>query len=87
MCVCVCWVLTHTKENRFSTYFDVGYSRNGFSQEVSLQEVPPRGTLAHSPVAPRLARASARVMEKVGFVYERDFDYAGLTHRFYRLRC
>ena len=30
-------------------------------------------------------RASQRVMEKVGFQYERDFDFAGLEHRFYRL--
>ena len=29
--------------------------------------------------------ASQRVMEKLGFRYERDFDFAGLTHRFYRL--
>ena len=25
------------------------------------------------------------VMEKLGFRYERDFDFAGLLHRFYRL--
>jgi RimJ/RimL family protein N-acetyltransferase len=30
-------------------------------------------------------RASQRVMEKVGFRYERDFDFAGLLHRFYQL--
>ena len=30
-------------------------------------------------------RASQRVMEKLGFRYERDFDFAGLLHRFYRL--
>jgi [ribosomal protein S5]-alanine N-acetyltransferase len=29
--------------------------------------------------------ASQRVMEKLGFRYERDFDFAGLRHRFYRL--
>jgi [ribosomal protein S5]-alanine N-acetyltransferase len=29
--------------------------------------------------------ASQRVMEKLGFRYERDFDFAGLGHRFYRL--
>ena len=29
--------------------------------------------------------ASQRVMEKFGFRYERDFDFAGLRHRFYRL--
>jgi ribosomal-protein-alanine N-acetyltransferase len=28
---------------------------------------------------------SQRVMEKLGFRYERDFDFAGLPHRFYRL--
>jgi len=30
-------------------------------------------------------QASQRVMEKLGFRYERDFDFAGLEHRFYRL--
>ena len=30
-------------------------------------------------------RASQRVMEKLGFRYERDFDFAGLVHRYYRL--
>ena len=29
--------------------------------------------------------ASQRGMEKLGFRYERDFDFAGLPHRFYRL--
>jgi [ribosomal protein S5]-alanine N-acetyltransferase len=29
--------------------------------------------------------ASQRVMEKLGFLYERDFDFAGLRHRCYRL--
>jgi RimJ/RimL family protein N-acetyltransferase len=29
--------------------------------------------------------ASQRVMEKLGFRYERDFEFAGLWHRFYRL--
>jgi [ribosomal protein S5]-alanine N-acetyltransferase len=29
--------------------------------------------------------ASQRVMEKLGFRYERDFVFAGLEHRFYRL--
>ena len=29
--------------------------------------------------------ASQRVMEKLGFRYERDFAFAGLPHRFYRL--
>jgi ribosomal-protein-alanine N-acetyltransferase len=31
-------------------------------------------------------RASQRVMEKVGFSYERDIVHAGLPHVFYRLR-
>jgi [ribosomal protein S5]-alanine N-acetyltransferase len=30
-------------------------------------------------------RASQRVMEKLGFRYERDFEFAGLEHRFYRV--
>jgi ribosomal-protein-alanine N-acetyltransferase len=29
--------------------------------------------------------ASQRVMEKLGFQYERDFEFAGLQHHFYRL--
>ena len=29
--------------------------------------------------------ASQRVMEKLGFHYEREFEFAGLPHRFYRL--
>jgi RimJ/RimL family protein N-acetyltransferase len=29
--------------------------------------------------------ASQRVMEKLGFRYERDFEFAGRLHRFYRL--
>jgi ribosomal-protein-alanine N-acetyltransferase len=29
--------------------------------------------------------ASQRVMEKLGFRYERDCEFAGLLHRFYRL--
>jgi RimJ/RimL family protein N-acetyltransferase len=28
---------------------------------------------------------SQRVMEKLGFQYEREFEFAGLLHRFYRL--
>jgi len=31
--------------------------------------------------------ASQRVMEKLGFRYERDFEFAGLVHRLYRLRA
>jgi [ribosomal protein S5]-alanine N-acetyltransferase len=30
-------------------------------------------------------RASQRVMEKLGFQYDRDFEFAGLPHRYYRL--
>jgi RimJ/RimL family protein N-acetyltransferase len=29
-------------------------------------------------------RASQRVLEKVGFTYERDFEWADLPHRYYR---
>lgn len=32
-------------------------------------------------------RASQRVMEKAGFVFERDIEHAGLPHRLYRLRA
>jgi RimJ/RimL family protein N-acetyltransferase len=30
-------------------------------------------------------RASQQVLEKTGFVYQRDFEYAGSPHRYYRL--
>ena len=30
-------------------------------------------------------RASQQVLEKTGFVYRRDFEWAGLPHRYYRL--
>ena len=32
-------------------------------------------------------KASQRVMEKLGFRYERDFCFAGLPHRFYNLKA
>lgn len=31
-------------------------------------------------------KASACVMEKLGFIYEHDFVYANLVHKFYRLK-
>ena len=49
---------------------------------------------AEDPSAPRIASwtlpqnaASLRVMEKLGFVYERDAVWAGLTHVVYRLKA
>jgi [ribosomal protein S5]-alanine N-acetyltransferase len=33
-----------------------------------------------------ISLASQRVMEKLGFGYERDFEFAGLGHRLYRVR-
>lgn len=32
-----------------------------------------------------ISLASQGVMEKLGFRYERDFEFAGLVHRLYRL--
>ncbi len=49
----------------------VGFERLGFS-EIACWTLP-------------INRASQRVMEKVGFRYERDILFAGLPHRFYRL--
>jgi hypothetical protein len=49
----------------------VGFGRLGFSEIGSW-------TLPANP-------ASQRVMEKPGFRYERDFEFAGLLHRSYRL--
>jgi RimJ/RimL family protein N-acetyltransferase len=49
----------------------VGFDRLGFD-EVDSWTLP-------------INRASQRVMEKLGFRYERDFTFAGLPHRFYRL--
>ena len=50
---------------------DVGFGQLGFS-EIGSWTLP-------------VNLASQRVMEKLGFQYERDFTFAGLVHRFYRL--
>jgi ribosomal-protein-alanine N-acetyltransferase len=50
---------------------EVGFGRLGF-QEICSWTLPTN-------------LVSQRVMEKLGFQYERDFEFAGLTHRFYRL--
>jgi RimJ/RimL family protein N-acetyltransferase len=50
---------------------DVGFDSLGFP-EIASWTLP--GNLA-----------SQRVLEKLGFRYERDFEFAGLPHRFYRL--
>jgi ribosomal-protein-alanine N-acetyltransferase len=50
---------------------EVGFRRFGFSEIVSW-------TLPAN-------LASQRVLEKFGFRYERDFEFAGLRHRFYRV--
>jgi RimJ/RimL family protein N-acetyltransferase len=49
----------------------VGFRRFGFA-EISSRTLP-------------INLASQRVMEKLGFQYERDFKFAGLRHRLYRL--
>ena len=48
----------------------VGFGRLGFA-EVASWTLP-------------LNLASQQVMEKPGFLYERDFEFAGLWHRLYR---
>jgi [ribosomal protein S5]-alanine N-acetyltransferase len=50
---------------------EIGFGRPGFPEICSW-------TLPTNLV-------SQRVMEKLGFRYERDFEFAGLVHRFYRL--
>jgi RimJ/RimL family protein N-acetyltransferase len=50
---------------------DVGFGHLGFP-EIDSWTLP-------------VNLASRRVMEKLGFRYERDFEFAGLPHRFYRL--
>jgi [ribosomal protein S5]-alanine N-acetyltransferase len=50
---------------------DVGYGCLGFS-EIGSWTLPTNV-------------ASQRVMETLGLRYERDFEFAGLLHRFYRL--
>ena len=50
---------------------DVGFGHLGFP-EIGSWTLP-------------INLASQRVMEKLGFRYDRDFEFAGLLHRFYRL--
>jgi RimJ/RimL family protein N-acetyltransferase len=50
---------------------DVGFGHLGFP-EIGSWTLP-------------VNLASQRVMEKLGFRYDRDFEFAGLLHRFYRL--
>ncbi|MGO9115378.1 MAG: GNAT family N-acetyltransferase [Thermoguttaceae bacterium] len=50
---------------------DVGFAHLGFP-EIGSWTLP-------------VNLASQRVMEKLGFRYERDFEFVGLPHRFYRL--
>ncbi len=50
---------------------DVGFEQLGFP-EIGSWTLPAN-------------LASQRVVEKLGFHYERDFEFAGLLHRFYRL--
>lgn len=50
---------------------DVGFGQLGFP-EIASWTLP-------------VNLASQRVMDKLGFKYERDFTFAGLEHRFYRL--
>jgi RimJ/RimL family protein N-acetyltransferase len=50
---------------------DVGFGKLGFA-EIDSWTLP-------------INLASQRVMEKLGYRYERDFVYAELPHRFYRL--
>jgi RimJ/RimL family protein N-acetyltransferase len=50
---------------------EVGFGRLGFT-EIASWTLP-------------FNLASQTVMEKLGFQYERDFEFAGLWHRLYRL--
>jgi RimJ/RimL family protein N-acetyltransferase len=51
----------------------IGFERLGLS-EVGSWTLP-------------INRASSRVMEKLGFLYEREFEFAGLPHKYYRRRA
>ena len=50
---------------------EIGYGRLGFA-EICSRTLP-------------MNLASQRVREKLGFRHERDFEFAGLRHRFYWL--
>ena len=63
--------------------------RKGFATEIATASVELAGQLRiPSLVAFTLPDnlASRRVMEKVGFTYERDIEWAALPHVLYRLR-
>jgi [ribosomal protein S5]-alanine N-acetyltransferase len=60
----------------FATEMSVAMLRAGF-ETLDWPEVAS-WALPHN-------HASQRVMEKLGFRYERDFTFAGLPHRYYRL--
>ncbi len=65
------------------------YWNQGFATEMSRASLQVGfGPLALPEIctwALPINLASQRVMEKLGFRYERDFLFAGLPHRFYRL--
>ncbi len=65
------------------------YWNRGFATEIAAASL--EGGFGHLGLAEIWSwalpenRASQRVMEKLGFRYEREFDFAGMLHRFYRL--
>jgi RimJ/RimL family protein N-acetyltransferase len=65
------------------------YWGQGFATEMAEASVKIGFEKLHLPEIASwtlpINRASQRVMEKIGFHYERDFQFAGLPHRFYRL--
>ena len=65
-----CWNLGFATEMAQAS-LEVGFGHLGFP-EIGSWTLP-------------VNLASQRVMEKLGFRYERDFEFAGLLHRFYRL--
>ena len=62
---------------------------NGFATEMAQARCPkPTSRLGFTEVESWTLPGnlpSQRVMDKLGFRYERDFEFAGLVHRFYRL--
>ena len=69
-------VMSDSRNRGFATEMAEWSLKIGFEQ-LKFQEIA-------SWTLP-LNRASQRVMEKLGLRYERDFEFAGLPHLFYRL--
>ncbi|HLK32605.1 MAG TPA: GNAT family N-acetyltransferase [Terriglobales bacterium] len=67
------------------------YWRQGLASEIVGALVRMAFERLHLPDLVGFAlpdnRASIRILEKLGFQYEKDIEYAGRRHVLYRLRC